>query len=762
MAECDAAASCSLEQGEAVCRCPSDMLDVNGDGTLCEVDTTCSAMSCDPVAQCLAVAATTTHACCPSGYTDSVGDASVCADIDECTTGAAHCDANADCTNTARRLHLRVQARLLRRRRDLRRGRRVHAGDRRLRRATRRARTTAGGFGCACKPGYRGDGKSCADIDECARAAATTAARTRRARTRRAASSASAMRATRATASRARTSTSARDQTDDCGADATCTNAPGSYTCKCNAGYAATASRAPTSTSARPAAANCDATRPARTRRAASTARATPGYDGDGSRVRGRRRVRRPARAVRRERDVREHLGSYGCACNPGYVGDGVACADVDECDAGDALCDAHATCANTRAASTCACVAGLRRRRLQSCADVDECANGTANCDVNATCANTDGRFTLRVHCPVTRGDGLTLRRRRRVRARHRRLRRERDVPEHDRLVQLRVQPRLLRRRHRAARTIDECALGSARCSANATCQNTAGGFICTCKPRLYRRRRDVRGRRTNARWARPTAASTRPARTRRAFQLRLQARLHRRRCDVHRRRRVRARYRQLRRQRDLHNTSAASPARARPASPATARPAPTSMSATAARRTATMRLHEHRRRLQLRVQNRLHRQRRELHRCRRVRPRHANCSANATCTNTPGGFSCACKAGYTGNGMTCNDVDECTTGPRTAARTPPARTRRAVQLRVQDRLHRQRHDLHRRRRVRPRHGELQRERHLHEHAGRLHVRVQGRLQRRRRDLQRRQRVHARAATIAARTRLHEHRRRL
>jgi hypothetical protein len=36
-------------------------------------------------------------------------------------------------------------------------------------------------------------------------------------------------------------------------------------------------------------------------------------------------------------------------------------------------------------------------------------------------------------------------------------------------------------------------------------------------------------------------------------------------------------------------------------------------------------------------------------------------NCDTNATCTNSPGSFSCACTAGYMGNGVACNDVDEC-----------------------------------------------------------------------------------------------------
>ncbi len=36
-------------------------------------------------------------------------------------------------------------------------------------------------------------------------------------------------------------------------------------------------------------------------------------------------------------------------------------------------------------------------------------------------------------------------------------------------------------------------------------------------------------------------------------------------------------------------------------------------------------------------------------------------DCDANATCTNTNGGYTCTCNDGYTGDGKSCSDVDEC-----------------------------------------------------------------------------------------------------
>ncbi|NOK18250.1 FG-GAP-like repeat-containing protein [Corallococcus carmarthensis] len=40
-------------------------------------------------------------------------------------------------------------------------------------------------------------------------------------------------------------------------------------------------------------------------------------------------------------------------------------------------------------------------------------------------------------------------------------------------------------------------------------------------------------------------------------------------------------------------------------------------------------------------------------------------DCNENATCTNTAGSFTCACNAGYEGDGVTCTNIDECAASP-------------------------------------------------------------------------------------------------
>jgi hypothetical protein len=101
--------------------------------------------------------------------------------------------------------------------------------------------------------------------------------------------------------------------------------------------------------------------------------------------------------------------GSFACACNVGWRGNGVSCNLVDECLLPeDNNCSTNATCTENdpSAGFACECKAGFVGNGTV-CANIDECdaVSGSNDCNLHAKCTDTPGSYV----CECTTGwDGF------------------------------------------------------------------------------------------------------------------------------------------------------------------------------------------------------------------------------------------------------------------------------------------------------------------------------------------------------------------
>jgi len=88
-------------------------------------------------------------------------------------------------------------------------------------------------------------------------------------------------------------------------------------------------------------------------------------------------------------------IAGYECVCLEGYSGDGVSCIDIDDCVDGDTRrCEAHGFCKDQGVDFfKCQCDDGWIGQNCDD--DENECVTGKDNCGRNAICKNTDGSFT-------------------------------------------------------------------------------------------------------------------------------------------------------------------------------------------------------------------------------------------------------------------------------------------------------------------------------------------------------------------------------
>ncbi|XP_068939006.1 adhesion G protein-coupled receptor E1 isoform X2 [Petaurus breviceps papuanus] len=157
---------------------------------------------------------------------------------------------------------------------------------------------------------------------------------------------------------------------------------------------------------------------------------------------------------------------NYYCSCNPGFVlasGHGIftdpneKCEDKDEC-ADSSVCPPYSKCINSPGHYTCICKSGfvMRTRKNQTtglsimeCQDVDECSQRPHPCGPNTKCTNSIGKYT----CSCLPGF---------------------SSPSGNSWIPGRTGPF-------QCTDVNEC-LNATTCPPNFICQNTPGGYDCTC----------------------------------------------------------------------------------------------------------------------------------------------------------------------------------------------------------------------------------------------------------------------------------------
>jgi surface protein len=224
---------------------------------------------------------------------------------------------------------------------------------------------TVGSFECACKPGFEGNGVTCEDIDECAGVV--------------------------------------------CGGTSTCVNGLNKYTCNCAAGWQGGGDRATCTDIDECQSVVCGGTSTCVNGLDKYTCNCAPGWQGGGDKATCTDIDECDGVVCGGTSTCVNGLNKYTCNCAPGWQGggDGATCTDIDECQS--VMCGGTSTCVNGLNKYTCNCAAGWKDGGDNAiCTDIDEC-DGVV-CGGTSTCVNGLNKYTC--NCAAGwrgGGDGAT-----------------------------------------------------------------------------------------------------------------------------------------------------------------------------------------------------------------------------------------------------------------------------------------------------------------------------------------------------------------
>nr|XP_021336607.1 fibrillin-2 isoform X1 [Danio rerio] len=215
------------------------------------------------------------------------------------------------------------------------------------------------GFQCVCDVGFKGDGLTCSDIDEC--------------------------------------------EENVCPEKETqCVNNPGSFECTCKEGYSFNGTKCTDLDECESGVSNCSKFAQCVNTVGSHLCFCLSGFTGDGKNCSDINECHFQNGGCHPVASCTNSPGSFKCTCPLGMTGSGFDCQDVDECNANSTLphnCSLLSTCHNTEGSYICKCMEGYWGNGF-TCSDLDECFPPSI-CGNNMTCQNFPGTFT----CTCTLG---------------------------------------------------------------------------------------------------------------------------------------------------------------------------------------------------------------------------------------------------------------------------------------------------------------------------------------------------------------------
>uniref|UniRef100_UPI00358DE755 transmembrane cell adhesion receptor mua-3-like isoform X4 n=1 Tax=Myxine glutinosa TaxID=7769 RepID=UPI00358DE755 len=329
---CHPNATCLNTAGSYICTCSSGY---TGDGHTCTPSGSCGGETCDSNAYCISGGCV-----CRVGWT---GDGLICSDNNECSSPTT-CHPKATCSNTVGSYictcsrgytgdgHTCT---------DINECSSINGGCNHV------CENTAGSYICTCMTGYTVEGHSCLDLDECS--------------------------------------------SNNGGCSHTCLNTAGSFECSCPPGQQFVPGSSTTCEASGPCGGeSCNSNADCQ----AGSCVCHVGWSGNGITCADNNECSSPT-TCHQNATCLNTAGSYICTCSSGYTGDGHNCTDNNECSSPTA-CHPSATCFNTAGSYLCTCSSGYTGDG-HNCTDLDECSSNNGGC--SHTCLNTVGSFEC--SCP-------------------------------------------------------------------------------------------------------------------------------------------------------------------------------------------------------------------------------------------------------------------------------------------------------------------------------------------------------------------------